>query len=323
VSKSMRFLVPFFSLVIFLTGTLSLTSFIVFGSNGNGNVEQPSPSDDARSDGSGDAISVNDRNGNNKYAILTFDDGWKSQYTNTKPILDKYGFKGTFYIICEDVGKEDHMTWEEINTLQKEGHDLGAHTMTHRDLTDMPQEEMEFEVVESKQCLLENGITDVKSFAYPRNVGSDDKNIVETVAKNYEIARSATDPLMFLRCDGFDGGQQDCRTFDENGELTEVNRYTIMGWSHDSDRVDESLDDSQMLQKFIEVVESQTEYNKGQTDAIPIVIYHKIEDSGDDYATNIDLFEQEMKYLHDNGFTVLDMRDLGYDENTNYFYIKD
>jgi hypothetical protein len=41
------------------------------------------------------------------------------------------------------------------------------------------------------------------------------------------------------------------------------------------------------------------------------------------YATTIDLFEKEIKYLHDNGFKeVLTMADLGYDENSNYLYLK-
>ncbi|HEY6883341.1 MAG TPA: hypothetical protein VI278_04805 [Nitrososphaeraceae archaeon] len=39
-------------------------------------------------------------------------------------------------------------------------------------------------------------------------------------------------------------------------------------------------------------------------------------------ATTLDLFEAEMKYLHDNGFRVITFSDLGYDENSNYLYIK-
>jgi len=39
-------------------------------------------------------------------------------------------------------------------------------------------------------------------------------------------------------------------------------------------------------------------------------------------GTDINLFDQEMKYLHDNGFKVISMSDIGYNENTKYMYIK-
>ena len=63
--------------------------------------------------------------------------------------------------------------------------------------------------------------------------------------------------------------------------------------------------------------------NKGAVDAIPILIYHRIDNSGIDYSTTTDLFEAEMEYLDDEGFTVLNMEDVGYDESTNHPYIKD
>jgi polysaccharide deacetylase len=39
-------------------------------------------------------------NSNNKVVMIGFDDGWKSQITYAKPILDKYGFKASFFIVC-------------------------------------------------------------------------------------------------------------------------------------------------------------------------------------------------------------------------------
>ena len=47
-----------------------------------------------------------------KLAIINFDDGYKSQFTNAKPILDKYGFKASFFIVCNFVGK----TAQEMNS---------------------------------------------------------------------------------------------------------------------------------------------------------------------------------------------------------------
>ena len=66
------------------------------------------------------AATKEDESDNNKsdkkFVILTFDDGYKSQYTTAKPILDKYGFKGTFYVVCNYAQKidTDKMNWTEI-----------------------------------------------------------------------------------------------------------------------------------------------------------------------------------------------------------------
>ena len=39
-------------------------------------------------------------NNNAKVVIINFDDSHKNQYTYAKPILDKYGFKATFFEVC-------------------------------------------------------------------------------------------------------------------------------------------------------------------------------------------------------------------------------
>ena len=240
-----------------------------------------------------------------KVVILTFDDGYKSQYSSAKPILDKYGFKATFYIVCNYVGSGDNrMTWEEIKSLQQEGHDIASHTMNHDDLSKLTPQEVEYEVAQSKQCLLEQGISP-KSFAYPFNGGSDDPSVINTVASHYELARTATDPLAFLGCDG------DCTT----------NKYSIMGWSHDSEKKSNAYNDKQMFERFIQVVNSQNEYNTNGVNAVPILIWHKIDNSNEEYSTSLNLFEAEIKYLHDNGFTVLTMADLVYDDGSKYIKI--
>ena len=77
-----------------------------------------------------------------------------------------------------------------------------------------------------------------------------------------------------------------------------------------------------VLKQFIKIVESQTKFNKnGQINTIPIIGYYKI-DVGKDYYTSPQLFEQEMEYLYENGFKVITLADLGYDENKQKFYLK-
>ena len=71
------------------------------------------------------------------------------------------------------------------------------------------------------------------------------------------------------------------------------------------------------------MVNSQTSYNKnGFIKAIPILTYHNVGlDNNMPYSTDVILFEQDMKYLHDNGFKVLTMNQLGYNPQNNSFYL--
>lgn len=279
-----------------------------------------------------------------RIAIINLDDGYKSQFVNAKPILDKYGFKAAYFIVCNFVGKNaqqmnspdivdfigkgvDQMSWEEVKMLEKDGNVIGAHTMSHIDLNNLSATELDYEIGQSKQCLSDNGInTDI--FSYPYNSGKDNATVVNTVSKYYDMARSANRPLMFLNCVDPDSNedqysQTDCRTFSGDGIPNVMSKYSIAGWSHDYLRRKYSYDDAQMLKEFIKTVNSQAKYNKnGQISAVPIIIYHRIDNSGTEYSTSTRLFNEEMKYLHDNAFKVLSMADLGYNEGNNSLYLK-
>jgi hypothetical protein len=79
-----------------------------------------------------------------------------------------------------------------------------------------------------------------------------------------------------------------------------------------------------MLDKFIKIVNSQTKYNNdGTIRAIPIIVYHRVGESGDIYNTSLKLFEAQMKYLYENDFRVLTMADLAYNDKSNYFFVKE
>ena len=63
--------------------------------------------------------------------------------------------------------------------------------------------------------------------------------------------------------------------------------------------------------------------NGGTINAIPLVTLHNVAlTTNKPYYTNAGIFDQLMKYLHDNGFRVLSMNNLGYDAKNNVFYIK-
>lgn len=258
---------------------------------------------------------------NSKVIIINFDDGLRTQYTHAKPILDKYGFKATFYVVCNYVdNKKGYMTWEQIETLSREGHDIGSHTMNHFRLSDLSKTEINYEVGQSKKCLQDHDI-EAASFAYPFNDGSDNKKIVKVVSKFYDSARTANDPISFLSCDGLKDQsiQDECIGHSNKNKIT----YTLTGWSQDFSRMVNSYDDSRLFERFVKVVNSQDKYNAdGQINAIPIVIYHRIGETTElGYNTDLELFEKEMKYLHDNDFTVLTMANLAFDDKDNQVYI--
>jgi len=72
-------------------------------------------------------------------AIITFDDGWKSQYDVAWPIMKKFGYTFTMFIYTEGVrgghfGGGEAITWEQLAEMRDAGIDIQAHSETHQDL---------------------------------------------------------------------------------------------------------------------------------------------------------------------------------------------
>ena len=263
-------------------------------------------------------------NNSSKIIILGFDDNRKGDFTYAKPILDKYGFKATFFIICGKTTDKGAMNWQDIAAMQRDGMDIESHTMTHKHLNHLSASALNFEIAGSKQCLASHGYN-VTSFAYPYDEGADNVTVVNTVAKNYELARSGSEPLMFLHCNGFKNHPQtDCRTYLPDGKLTYANRYAIRSLSFDRYEIKDLFNNSTIFSDFVKIVNSQSKYNNGGTiSAVPLVMFHNVRPVNNvPYTTNVAIFDQLMKYLHDNGFRVLSMNKLVYDAKNNTFNIK-
>jgi peptidoglycan/xylan/chitin deacetylase (PgdA/CDA1 family) len=135
---------------------------------------------------------------NNKVVILTFGDIHKSQYTTAKPILDQYGFKGSFFVPCDMVGNTLNMDWQEILTLYHEGHDIEAKGAD--DLIKLPADQLNFQVGQSKQCLTDHGIKDSSTFAVPKGNAVANSTVMESIAKYYGFAINGFSALMRLDC---------------------------------------------------------------------------------------------------------------------------
>jgi peptidoglycan/xylan/chitin deacetylase (PgdA/CDA1 family) len=103
---------------------------------------------------------------------LTFDDGYEDAFTNALPVLRRYGYTATFYIISGLVGQPGYMTWDQLAALWDAGMEIGAHTIDHLDLTTLDTYEAERQIAQSKADL-ERGLgISVVSFCYPGGIYS-------------------------------------------------------------------------------------------------------------------------------------------------------
>ena len=269
---------------------------------------------------------------NTKVVILSFDDNRKGDFTYAKPILDKYGFKATFFIICGKTVDKGAMNWQDIAAMQRDGMDIESHTMTHKHLNHLSANVLNFEIAGSKQCLASHGYN-ITSFAYPYDEGADNVTVVNTVAKYYDLARTGSEPLMFLHCNGFKNHPQtDCRTYLPDGKLTYANRYAIRSLSFDRYEIKDLFNNASIFSDFVTILNSQSNYNKANgitslsgivnNAAVPLITFHNVRPVNNvPYTTNVGVFAELMKYLHDNGYKVLDMTNLRYDTKGNTLHI--
>jgi peptidoglycan/xylan/chitin deacetylase (PgdA/CDA1 family) len=87
-----------------------------------------------------------------KPIILTFDDGYEDMYTNALPILQKYNFIGTFFIVNNFTGRNNYLTQDQINLMQSAGMELGSHTLDHKNLADLAEVQQKNEIENSQQA---------------------------------------------------------------------------------------------------------------------------------------------------------------------------
>ena len=134
-----------------------------------------------------ESIKSNKRLKRNK-VVITFDDGYKNNFTYASPVLMKMGFPATIFLITDFMGKKfedsgkEFMTWEEIVTMSDNGISFGRHTKSHVKLGLINDEELAFKEISSSKKAIEAKIgKPVDYFCYP--AGSFNEKIKELVKK--------------------------------------------------------------------------------------------------------------------------------------------
>lgn len=170
-------------------------------------------------------------------AAVTFDDGLRSTIKTALPILEEHDVSATHYLVSGLFGDRFEgsriMDREDVADLTARGHEIGAHTVTHPDLTGVDRETARREIEGSRETLADVSGETPRSFAYP--YGAFDTEIARlTRAAGYESATTVvgSDVVDF-------------------GSPFTLSRITVMR-QHDLETVKRLLDGDRRWQRIVE-----------------------------------------------------------------------
>ncbi len=116
---------------------------------------------------------------------ITFDDGFENNLRVAQPILAKYDFAASIYLITGHVGGESDwerppaglgrrttLDWPQVAELSAAGWEIGAHTRSHRDLRKLDAPTVEREIIDSREDIQQHLGRSVTTFAYPYGCSS-------------------------------------------------------------------------------------------------------------------------------------------------------
>jgi peptidoglycan/xylan/chitin deacetylase (PgdA/CDA1 family) len=120
-----------------------------------------------------------------KPVILTFDDGYRDNYTNAFPLLKKYGFVSTFFLVTAPIDNGDpaYLSWNMVRRMHRAGMDFQPHSYRHFDLRDKPLDFVVFEIVAAKEAVEARTGETARFFAYP--AGGYDEQTVAVLRSAY------------------------------------------------------------------------------------------------------------------------------------------
>ena len=153
-----------------------------------------------------------------KPVMITYDDTDEEQFSIAKPEMDKYGFKGVYYIMTISIGRPRYMTKEQIKQLSDEGHVIASHTWDHsrvdryvvgeRMIQDGKRQkkfnDWDVQLTQTRKKLEEITGKQIEYFAYPFGIWSKEA-IPEIQKRGYKMAfqlstkRDSLQPLYTAR----------------------------------------------------------------------------------------------------------------------------
>jgi peptidoglycan/xylan/chitin deacetylase (PgdA/CDA1 family) len=134
--------------------------------------------------------------------LITFDDSRVEHFTIAAPMLESYGFRGSFFIMTITYNKKNYMTTQQIDSLDQKGHTIGLHSWDHTMVTKYVEEAQWLQQVAEPKKKLE-GITGSKVdfWAYPNGVYNHES--AEKLGTYFKLSFSLStkrDSLVPLQC---------------------------------------------------------------------------------------------------------------------------
>ncbi|HNW29874.1 MAG TPA: polysaccharide deacetylase family protein [Spirochaetota bacterium] len=126
-----------------------------------------------------------------KAVAITFDDGYGSMYTKLLPLVREFGYPVTLFVYTDIISLKSskNLTWRRLRAMDRQGIDIQAHSITHRDLTRLSKKKNDPEVRKQlyEELYLSKRILElylnkkIELFAYP--YGKYDLTIIDLTAK--------------------------------------------------------------------------------------------------------------------------------------------
>jgi peptidoglycan/xylan/chitin deacetylase (PgdA/CDA1 family) len=223
-----------------------------------------------------------------KLVVLTFDDSKASHYTVVRPLLKQYGFGATFFIteaFSFRTNKEEYLTWDQIGDLHRDGFEIGNHTRDHMGASKANRSRLKEQVEAINAQLAAHGVPAPVSFAYPGNA-IDPGGLVILEELGFRFARR--------------GGAPEYPYEEGNGVAYEPGR--------DHPLLLPSAGDARPFWTLENLKRATSQARNGR---IAILQFHGAPDLEHPWVhTPRERFEEYMKYLHDEGFKAIAVRDL-------------
>lgn len=124
---------------------------------------------------------------------ITFDDGYRDNYTYAFPVLKKYGFAATIFLIVDEIGKPDRLSWNEIKQMRDSGViTFGSHSLGPEPLINIKsKQELKRQIFESKKILEEKLGRKAVLFSYPEGRFNDEiKELVKDAGYKAAVVTS-------------------------------------------------------------------------------------------------------------------------------------